>query len=50
MALVDGCRGNKTLRQVLEGLTGPEGPSVEPREALPVVRRLVEQGFLLPPN
>jgi methylase of polypeptide subunit release factors len=42
VSLVDRCRGEKTVREVLEGL------ALERREGLSVVRGLVEQGFLLP--
>src|SRR5262249_38470217 len=42
VSLVDRCRGDKTVREVLADL------GLESREALAVVRGLVEQGFLLP--
>jgi hypothetical protein len=46
--LVERCRGEKTVREVLEGLNEPGRSSPDPGAALAMVRGLVEQGFLLP--
>jgi methylase of polypeptide subunit release factors len=48
VALVDRCRGDKTVREVLDSLAEPGAPPLDPSQALAVVRQLVEQGFLLP--
>lgn len=42
LQLIDRCRGERTVGEVLGGL------GLHAAEALPVVRRLVEQGILLP--
>jgi hypothetical protein len=49
-AIVAACDGNRPLGAVLAGAAGAAGADAEAlaRAALPVIRRLVEQGFLLP--
>ncbi len=46
--LVGRCHGEHTLREVLAGLNQPGLPPLGADEALPVVRTMIEQGFLLP--
>jgi methylase of polypeptide subunit release factors len=49
LALVDRCRGQKTVRGILESLPPPgNGQPLDVALVLSVVRRLVEQGLLLP--
>jgi hypothetical protein len=49
LALVDRCRGERTLREVLDGLAREGGGQpLDLRQFLPVVRGLIEQGHLLP--
>jgi len=49
LALVDRCRGERTLREVLDGLAKEGGGQpLDLSQFLPVVRGLIEQGHLLP--
>jgi hypothetical protein len=49
LALVGRCRGDRTVREVLEGLAKEAGgQSLDMTQFLPVIRGLVEQGHLLP--
>jgi hypothetical protein len=48
LALVDRCRGERTVREVLDSLAQESGQPVDFPQFLPVVRGLVEQGFLQP--
>jgi hypothetical protein len=48
MMLLDRCRGERTVREVLASLVEPGGAPLNTAGVLEVVRRLVEQGLLLP--
>jgi hypothetical protein len=48
IALLDRCRGGRTLAEMLDDLDAALGDEVDRDGALQVVRRLVEQGFLVP--
>jgi len=48
IGLLDRCRGRAPLRQVLADLEASVGEELDGEGVLEVVRRLVEQGFLLP--
>jgi hypothetical protein len=46
--LLDRCRGEKTLAEVVHDLESSIGEELDPESCLGTVRRMVEQGFLIP--
>jgi hypothetical protein len=48
IGLLDRCRGRAPLREVLADLAASVGGELDAEDVLDVVRRLVEEGFLLP--
>ena len=48
LTLLDRCRGGRTLAEVFDDLDAGTGDEVDRDGAIEAVRRLVEQGFLVP--